>query len=1039
MLAIDFRSWASKQCVVASIHKHHRGNLAWVMGGLLALGICASAALADPGRSSRASEAVAARSQPGDQQVVDLTRIGGPSRVSLRRSEIRSSNFRVLVSGPGGKPQATTVPPTRIYRGSAEVGDEFVVTLDEHGEPMNFSRFSSLPERELPATPTLTQLRTAEVLSRKGLRAQGLPPGRGPDGSYTLAPEVVPTGMQELEIGIDCDVHCFRAHGSSMETTVAEIERRIAENDLIYARDLMVTFKITEIVVRTEPYYDPTYAPKNTSEVYSAFIEEWQGNVAQTYRPRDQTHLLTANPMWDDTGGLAGLGDICGPGYSAEELLGDPIGKRPEASSHEIGHSVGADHCHDASPCSILCQDRCRVFGPNTKNRILGFLSTTQCLAAAGPYATAVRPFASEDRVVKTREELANGGPVTIDVLANDHDANLDALTLSSFDSKSPGGSSIARQGSGLSYAPASAGPPARTEAIQYTASDSTGRQATSTASIAVAGDLRLAGYWPMDEADGNVLEDLSGHDHSGLLNESTRVPGRFNGGIRAGEFTEGFAVVPLPKPIVHGNEASFSLWARLEEVPTDDAALFALVARDEQVSLAEVFVTSERRLAYRWGTTVFVSEIKVPLQEWVFLALVVSPDRAVLALRGERSSSASNIAAHEALSLEGSLFLAGKRWGSSTNLVGAIDDMRVYSQTLFGLGLDLVIRRGAVAGSFDPRPAVGGLALVSKPKLSWKAQGTTQLFDVYFGTDYKAVRDAGRGSPTYQGQRSERFFRPSSDLEEGVEYFWRVDRVSASFVGKGEVWQFRRASLLRHLPLDDAAGPDVVDAAGAESGRLEGTPKLGQPGATSSSGSSLLVEGNGQGVVAPPLGLETDSLTITGWLRRDGRGLAPFIPLVVAGAAGGQRAALGLITNSGPATLVYEWGGESGTLVADQVELPNDEWTFVALVVEPDRATLYRSVDGVLVAETKLGDHERLHFDQDLTLGFAPAESSSFAGQLDDIRIYKGSLRASEIRELAARGGSNCGLLGIELVLVLILRSARRAFSGTRRSMRSR
>ncbi|MGE5294144.1 MAG: LamG-like jellyroll fold domain-containing protein [Solirubrobacterales bacterium] len=101
------------------------------------------------------------------------------------------------------------------------------------------------------------------------------------------------------------------------------------------------------------------------------------------------------------------------------------------------------------------------------------------------------------------------------------------------------------------------------------------------------------------------------------------------------------------------------------------------------------------------------------------------------------------------------------------------------------------------VAGvASEGQPADGETDVVREPMLSWTAGEFAATHDVYFGTTFADVNDAGRDNPMdvlVSQNQEETTFDPGR-LEFGTTYYWRVDEVNAApdyTIFKGSVWQF--------------------------------------------------------------------------------------------------------------------------------------------------------------------------------------------------------------------------------------------------------
>lgn len=132
----------------------------------------------------------------------------------------------------------------------------------------------------------------------------------------------------------------------------------------------------------------------------------------------------------------------------------------------------------------------------------------------------------------------------------------------------------------------------------------------------------------------------------------------------------------------------------------------------------------------------------------------------------------------------------ANARYGELRFWKGALSEME--RERLHRRGPD-GLQVGAAQGPF---PAEEATDVPRDAELAWKAGKYAAVHDVYLGTVWNDVNDAGRGDPrgvlVSQGQAATSF-DPGS-LACGQTYFWRVDEVNAppdNTIFKGEVWSF--------------------------------------------------------------------------------------------------------------------------------------------------------------------------------------------------------------------------------------------------------
>ncbi len=139
------------------------------------------------------------------------------------------------------------------------------------------------------------------------------------------------------------------------------------------------------------------------------------------------------------------------------------------------------------------------------------------------------------------------------------------------------------------------------------------------------------------------------------------------------------------------------------------------------------------------------------------------------------------------------------------------------------------------------------------------------------------------------------------------------------------------------------------------------------------------------------PLNLNTNTITFTAWIKR----------------AGNQNSYAGLIFCRGGSTtaglnfknnnnLGYHWNGGNYSWNSGHI-VPDDEWTHVALVIEPNKATIY--MNGI--PATHNATHPTEAFDASLLIGGEPNNNRKFKGLMDEVCIFDKALTQQEVREL--------------------------------------
>lgn len=149
-----------------------------------------------------------------------------------------------------------------------------------------------------------------------------------------------------------------------------------------------------------------------------------------------------------------------------------------------------------------------------------------------------------------------------------------------------------------------------------------------------------------------------------------------------------------------------------------------------------------------------------------------------------------------------------------------------------------------------------------------------------------------------------------------------------------------------------------------------------------------------------PALNLHTNTLTITGWINRNGS-QNTYTGIVFCRAG---TTTCGLSFGSAN-ELRYNWNNVSATYNWNSgLVTPAGQWTFVALVITPSNATIYmQPLGGAMQSATKAVANTAAAFDGVTDIGTDPLNNTRyFNGSMDEVRIYNTSLSAPAIAALA-------------------------------------
>ena len=170
----------------------------------------------------------------------------------------------------------------------------------------------------------------------------------------------------------------------------------------------------------------------------------------------------------------------------------------------------------------------------------------------------------------------------------------------------------------------------------------------------------------------------------------------------------------------------------------------------------------------------------------------------------------------------------------------------------------------------------------------------------------------------------------------------------------------------------------------------------------------ALSFDGVDDYVYTPPLNLKTNTATLSAWIKRDGA--QNDYTAIMYSRAKSTVAGIHIMANG---ELRYNWNNQSPAYSwSSGLIVPDDEWVYVALVVEPDSATLFMNN---ALAVNKIS-HNAEEFDGNFEIGRDNASAARyFKGLIDEIAVWDKAHTPEEIFLNAGhtyRGDEN-GLVG--------------------------
>jgi len=207
---------------------------------------------------------------------------------------------------------------------------------------------------------------------------------------------------------------------------------------------------------------------------------------------------------------------------------------------------------------------------------------------------------------------------------------------------------------------------------------------------------------------------------------------------------------------------------------------------------------------------------------------------------------------------------------------------------------------------------------------------------------------------------------------------------------------------LAGHWKLDDSVGVTATDSTlfnhhGILTGG--GSFDLRQKAYAAQYGRAKLLDGIDDHIKISSLGYHGNRITLTTWIKRDENsndGSGIFFT--------GEDGGAGLKI-SGTSDLGYRWLGRYDNWKSGLIA-PNHAWTFVALVIEPEKAILYMHDQTKLRYSINENPHPVQSFLGNLFIGWNPEDRNKhYRGAMDDIRFYNYPLNPAQIM-LVYQGG---------------------------------
>jgi hypothetical protein len=443
--------------------------------------------------------------------------------------------------------------------------------------------------------------------------------------------------------------------------------------------------------------------------------------------------------------------------------------------------------------------------------------------------------------------------------------------------------------------------------------------------------------------------------------------------------------------------------------------------------------LTNELRYTWNNARNNVSTGLLVPTNQWSFFALVVSPSGATLYLgANQRLYSYVDSAALAAQAFAAPLYI-GSDGTTADSYQGVLDEIAVYRTSL----TPAEIQQMYFAGAGCP----GNPAVTVQPTNVTVEVGSTATFSVTatgptpLSYQWQVSTNGGTSFGNISGATNSSYTTPATvAANSGSQYQAVISgqcgtpvTSSAAVLGVSvppppltTIYGLSVTSLnpYAYWRLNETNGATIaydyygIYNGAIGSGVIAGVPGQPNPPFTGFETNKTAMELNGSGgsyLTMPTLNLNTNTVTITGWINPSGVE-SDWTGVVfcrsgttVAGLSFGQASYSG-ITNELRFTWNNNYFGISTGLI-----VPSNQWSFVALSVTSTGATVYVGNGAVLSSYTTFASLPNQPFDNSLMIGIDPTSGTRmFQGLIDEVTIFKHSLTPSQIQGLYTSAYTN-------------------------------
>lgn len=516
-----------------------------------------------------------------------------------------------------------------------------------------------------------------------------------------------------------------------------------------------------------------------------------------------------------------------------------------------------------------------------------------------------------------------------------------------------------------------------------------------------------LLGQWKMNEGSGTVLVDASGNGNNATLQNAKDIiwaTGKESLALYLPGTSSRFAIASNQASLNIADKITIAGWIK----PTSNSNM-AILAKNSSDGY-ELKTTSSGKIEFKFNATTngttyrILSNASYPTDDvtWMHVAATYDGTTSKIYINGLLDQSVTFSTPVPIVTNTAGLYIGAMADGSY-RWKGSLDDLRLYSGALDATAISQLagVTLSPPATPTLSAPADGSYDIPYNQTLNWNAVSGVNQYEVVVSQ-----------SSTFATQLLQNTITNASiqltDLLPGKIYYWRVRAINS--VGNGSwsaTWSFTTmippptgTTLVANWKMNEGSGAVLIDNSGNNNNAtLQNTSGISWVIGKDGQALNLPGTSNRLAVVPNQASLNvTNKITIAAWIQPIGSG---NMSILSKSASDGYE----LKTNSNGKIEFKFNGTTNGTTyrIYSNTSYPTDgiTWMHVAATYDGSSSKIY--INGLLDQSVTFSSPVPIITNTSgLYIGALTDGSYRWKGSLDELRLYNGTLDATEILQLA-------------------------------------